>query len=145
MPNRSMTDRVDALEHYNAAYTATQTPSTGVDLKGYTKAEVCVYIGTVTNIQDSAGPGWTLTLEHSDSASSGFAAVGDTDVVIPDNEQAIASGVFATIDDDEDDDKVWRIGYIGNKRYVRVVATAVSTPGSTPIAAFVLAEKAVAL
>lgn len=140
MTHRSMTARLDALEHLIGTFSTTQTPSSGVDVKGLRSAEVVVYVGTVTNINTSPGPGWTFTLQDSDSESASFGAVDDVDVVVEDG-GSISSGVFATIDDDTDDDKIYRVGYVGDKRYIRVVATAVATPGNTPISVMVLGEK----
>jgi hypothetical protein len=42
--------------------------------------------------------------------------------------------VFLTIDNAAEDAAVYAVGLITSKRYVRVVATAVNTPGSTPYA-----------
>ena len=39
------------------------------------------------------------------------------------------------------DDAVYRVGYVGIRRYLRVVATAANTPGNTPIAVLVVGEK----
>lgn len=144
MPNRSLTDRLGHLVHWTKTVTATETPSAGVDLLGAVRAEVIVGIGTVTNIANSPQPSWTFTLQHSDAAGSGFAAVGDTDVAIPTGQDAISSGLFATVNAADEDDAVFRIGYIGNKRYIRVVATAANTPGATPISVIVATEKALA-
>jgi len=134
MANRSMTAMLVALFHYAGQYSATQTPSTGVDTKGYDAIEAVVTAGDVSNVQTSpVGPGWTFALEHSDDNSS-FSAVSADDAVMPGGGDIGANGVFGTIDDSADDSACFRVGYVGDKRYVRVVATAVNTPGNTPIA-----------
>jgi hypothetical protein len=38
-----------------------------------------------------------------------------------------------TIDGVSEDDEAYRVGYIGTKRYVRVVAIAANAPGNTPL------------
>lgn len=138
MPHRSMTDRVVVKRHINGTFLSTQTPASGVDLRGLKSAEVIVDIGAVTSI---AGNSWTFALQHSDAAGSGFAAVEADDVVIQQDGAALAAnGVFATVDAAEEDDAIYRVGYVGTKRYVRVVATAGGTPGNTPIAVVVVGE-----
>lgn len=137
MTNRSMTSDLAVASHIGGTVATTQTPSNGVDLQGAFAAEVLAYIGTVTNIANSPQPSWTLTLQHSDTSNSGFAAVADSDVVLEDG-GSIASGVFATVDDAAEDDAWFRIGYVGGKRYIRVVATAANTPGNTPVAVCVV-------
>lgn len=138
MTERSLSNRIVVKRHYGAAYTATETPSAGVDLQDLLTAEIIVDVGVVTNIANSPQPSWTFTLQHSDASGSGFAAVADTDVV--QNSGSISSGVFATVDSADDDATIYRIGYVGSKRYVRVVATAANTPGSTPITVMVVGE-----
>lgn len=141
MTLRSITASMQMLEHYCGTYTATQTPSSGVDLKGLRQAEVVVYVGAVTNIDASPDDAsWTFTLEHSDLESSGFAAVADDDVVLEDG-GSISSGLFATVDAAAEDEAIYRVGYVGSKRFLRVVATAASTPGDSPIAVMVVGEK----
>lgn len=141
MNNRSMHDRVEVKRHINGAVSSTQTPSNGVDLQDLHTAEIVVDIGTVTNIANSPQPSWTFALQHSDTVNSDFEAVESTDVVLPDGDSLGASGVFATVDAAAEDDAIYRVGYVGAKRYVRVVATAANTPGSTPIAVVVVGEK----
>lgn len=115
--------------------TATETPSTGIDLKGFSSCTVVCSVGTITNVANSPQPSWTLALQHSDD-NSAFSAVASTDVNLTygKNDGSITNGVFATIDAAAEDDAIFTIGYIGVKRYIRVVATAANTPGATPIA-----------
>lgn len=138
--NRSLTDRVTALPHYVGTYTTTQTPASGVDVKALKSAEILVYIGAITNIANSPTPSWTFALQHSDTSNANFAAVEAADVVMEGGATLGANGVFATVDAAAEDDAVYRVGYVGAKRYVRVVATAANTPGNTAIAVSVVGE-----
>ena len=130
----------DLISHVKTAIlfcktlTATETPSNGIDLKGFGSCLIQCAIGAVTNIANSPQPSWTFKLEESDDDST-YSAVTTDDVLLTygNNDGAISSGVFATIDYAAEDDTVYTIGYIGTKRYVRVVATAANTPGATPI------------
>jgi hypothetical protein len=121
--------------HFCKSLTATETPSTGVDLKGFNSATIIAAIGTITNIANSPVPSWTLKLEESDSAATGFTAVAEADMLLDygNNDGSVTTGVWATIDAAAEDDKIYTCGYIGTKRYIRVVATAADTPGATPV------------
>ena len=123
----------------NAAYTATQTPSNGVDTQGFASCEFQIDIGAITNIAASPTPSWAFKLQESDSQSSGFTDVTDSDQVIIGSSQSpiaapdASTGTFLTVDHADEDAKIYRIGYLGSKRYVRCVATAAEVPGSTPL------------
>lgn len=140
MANREFHSDIKAVQHLSAAeYSATQTPTNGVDLQGFDAAEFVISIGTMTNVGGSPTESWEFKLQESDSVSSGFTDVTDDAKVIVGSAQSPVtnpddtSGVFLTVDEASEDDAVYRVGYVGNKRYVRVVSTANNTPGNTPI------------
>ncbi len=136
---RDLHSNIKTVSHIIGTVSTTQTPANGVDLKGFNSAEFLIHIGTVANIANSPQPSWAFKLQESDSAASDFTDVVDSDVVLKDSAQSPVSapdsstGVFLTVDDAAEDDTVYRVGYIGNKRYVRVVGTAANTPGNTPL------------
>lgn len=139
MPKRDLHSCVKAVTHVaNAAITATSTPSTGVDLEGFDSAEFLINVGAVANIANSPQPTWAFKLQESDTSNSGFTDVtNSSDVLVgsaasPVEAPNSSTGVFLTIDDAAEDATHYRVGYVGSKRYVRVVATAANTPGSTP-------------
>lgn len=88
-----------------AALTATTT-GTGVDLAGYRSAAVIVHAGVVTDGT------FTPSLEESDSSGTGYTAVAAGDL----------DGTFAAITS-ATDLNVQEVGYLGSKRYIRVVLT----------------------
>ena len=107
----------------------TQT-ATAVDLAGYNGAVVYILANTWTD--------GTLTpvIEESDSSSTGFTTVGNGDLIAwkatsatdytpvrVGNAQATAISSAATALN-------WRIGYIGAKRYIRVVTTVTGSPST---------------
>jgi hypothetical protein len=78
---------------------------TGVDLQGFESALIVIETGTITD--------GTHTIEVQESNdNSTFTAVADAD--LQGTEPAI--GV-------SDDNAIYKIGYIGNKRYIRVAVT----------------------
>lgn len=138
---RDLHSNIKAVQHVAAALkTATDTPSNGIDRSGFSSLEFLIAIGAVTNIANSPQPTWAFKLQESDSISSGFTDVVDANMVLVGSAKSpvaapnSSTGVFLTVDDAAEDAQVYRIGYIGNKRYVRVISTAVNTPGNTPLA-----------
>jgi len=87
-----------------AARTAT-TNGASVDLAGFNAAEVFVVTGTITDGTH------TISLEESDDNTT-FSTVAASNLL----------GSAPTITA-PDDDKVFRFGYVGGKRYVRVKTT----------------------
>ena len=93
------------------------TPSAGniVDLTDYQAATFLYQTGAVTDA--GAAGGFTVEVQHSDTtAAADFAAVADADLVGEESDLAVTA-------DDVDSVAVGSIGYIGSKRYVRVVVT----------------------
>lgn len=87
-----------------AVLTATNT-SAGIDLRGYQSATVVINTGAI------AGAGnFTPKLQESDASGSGF-----TDVAAADLLGSFPAALAA--------DSAYRVGYKGNKRYLRTVIT----------------------
>lgn len=142
MATRDLHSCIKVVQHVAAqVVSSTNTPSSGVDTRGFDSVEFVFSVGTVTNIANSPQPSWTFKLEESDSESANFSAVTDSDAVLYGSAQSpvgapnSSTGVFLTIDAAAEDAKTYRIGYRGSKRYVRLVATAANTPGNTPYSA----------
>lgn len=137
---RDLHSNIKAVQHLSAAqYTATQAPTNGVDRQGFDSLEFLIHIGVVTNIANSPQPSWTFKLQESDSQASGFTDVTDSNLVLVGSAQSpvgapdSSTGVFLTVDAAAEDDAIYRVGYVGTKRYVRVVSTAANSPGNTPL------------
>jgi hypothetical protein len=93
------------------------TPVKGniVDLSNAGAATLLLATGTVTNAGTAAGFGFEVQ-ESATTADGDFTAVADDDLVGLEADLSVTS-------DDDDDTAIGSIGYIGVKRYVRVVAT----------------------
>lgn len=107
-----------------AISTDTTTAGNIIDTKGFQGLEFINFSGTITDGD------YALLIEHGDEANlSDAAAVPDADL--------IGTEADASFTSDDDDDKALRLGYIGEKRYVR--ASIVSTNTSTGATLGVLA------
>jgi hypothetical protein len=140
MTTRDLVTSIKPVQHLAAAaYTATQTPSTGVDTQGFESLVALISIGVITNIANSPKPIWAFKFQESDSASASFVDVVDSNRVqvssskSPVSAPDASTGVFLSVDAAAEDETVYAVGLITTKRYVRVVATASNTPGSTPL------------
>lgn len=98
-----------------------------IDLQGFDAAEIIVNVGANGGDTLNGTNKFTLKLEHADDDGTGaadsYAAVGDTDIV----GATQSSGVFATIDDAAEDSMLYRLGYIGGKRFIKVTITPAGT------------------
>lgn len=95
-----------AVSITSAAQTSTAT-GTGVDLSGYESAVVIFTPATKTDGTH------TPTIEESDTSGSGYSTVAAADMI----------GTLAALTSNT----VQKVGYIGNKRYIRAVVTVSGT------------------
>jgi hypothetical protein len=94
------------------------TKSTYIDMQGYEELILEVTVGS-TGDAHSGSLKTDLIVEHSDTTTDGdFADAADEDIINPLSGATTAH--FATIDADNEDDRVYITAYRGNKRYVRV-------------------------
>lgn len=86
----------------------------------------------------AANLGWSLTMTHADDDGTGIAgsyanvSAADVQGVTP------ASGVVVTIDAAAEDETLYKIGYIGGKRFVKLLITEIGTTTGMPQALLVL-------
>lgn len=131
-------DLVNNLKASVSLLSATRTADangTGVDLQGYDSAMALVNVGASGDTL-SASVKAELEMQHSDDNSS-FSACANADISAPVTGTNL--GTFAVIDASGEDSSVYKCGYKGNKRYIRVVynITGTHTVG-TPVGAVIL-------
>ena len=110
--------KVEVALNTSAISTDTTTNGNIIDMQGFGAIEFIIQSGTLT---DGA---YTPLIEEDDAADLATAtAVADSDLL---GTEAAAAFALA------DDDAVTKIGYIGNKRYVRlsIVSASTSTGGT---------------
>ena len=101
-----------------------------IDVQGYDSLTFAILAGSLAD----ADATFTTLVEHGDAANlSDAAAVADADLV---GTEALASFTFA------DDNKVFKIGYRGLKRYVRLTITPANNSGASYIAALAILDHA---
>jgi hypothetical protein len=117
-----------------ATYAADNTPA-AVDLDGYESAVIFLHVG-VGGITFDATNKIEFKLTHSDDNTT-YDAVGDDDV------QGVASigtgGIVKALTAAHAADDVTKIGYMGGRRYLKLLADFSGTHGTgTPLAAAVV-------
>lgn len=131
---RDLEARLDVVTSLAPLNRTADANGTGADLKGYDGALVIAQVGAEGDTL-SATVSIAFELEESDDDST------YTDVAAADQRGGTggANGQFALIDDPAEAPAVHKIGYIGAKRYIRVVdnRTGTHTTG-TPTSAVVV-------
>jgi len=109
------------------------SPSTGVadntaqvgqiiDRQGYNSLTYAIVTGTLADVDAT----FAVTIDESDASNmSGSNAVAAADLI---GTTALASFVFS------DDDKCFKLGYKGNKRYTRITITPSANASAAPLA-----------
>lgn len=116
----------------SAAVRNADANSAGLDLQGCEAAEILVNVGASADTL-SATNTISLELEESDDNST-FTDVAEADLLGA--VSGTTTGQFALIDSASEDEATYRVGYIGTKRYVRVVVNFSGTHTTgTPIGA----------
>ena len=127
-----------AVSIINAVKTAAAN-GTGVDLQGYERATVLVDVGAEGDTLSSSVH-FEISLEESDDDST-YTDVAQASII----DGTIASGgIFLKLDgtaggNPDSTGGIFRVGYVGNKRYIRVVIAKTGTHSTgTPIGAMVV-------
>lgn len=112
------------------------TDGTGVDVSGAESVEIVFHVG-IEGVTLSTTDKITLELEESDTLGSGY-----TDVAAADMIGEESAGVVKTIDAGAEAPGLYRVGYLGTKKYVRPVFNfgGTHTAAPTPISALVIAS-----
>lgn len=112
MIKRDLKNNLDTVQSLAPKARTASENGAAVDLAGYGAAMVVFDFGLFTN------GSFTPSVEESDSENSGFAAVSAGDL----------EGSLSVVDSNTEDNVHQRVGYKGNKRYIRAVLSEGSSP-----------------
>jgi hypothetical protein len=109
---QDMFNRINIKRVLSPVSVADNTAQVGqvVDRLGFDSLTYVIAAGSLGD----AGAEFTALLEESDASGSGYAAVADADLL---GTETLASFIQS------DDDKCFKLGYRGNKRYTRLTIT----------------------
>lgn len=121
----------------NAVLAADNTPG-AIDLQGFNAAELLLAIG-IGGITFTGTNKIEFKLTHSDDIASGYTDVTDADML---GVTGITGGIIKSLVAAHAAAANYRFGYVGAKRYLKLLADFAGTHGTgTPIAATVLAGR----
>lgn len=136
---KDLSNNISPAVSLPAAVRTAAANGTGVDLQGYESATVLVDVGAEGDTLSSSVH-FEVSLEESDDNST-FTDVAQASII----DGTIASGgIFLKLDgttggDPDTTGGIFRVGYVGNKRYIRVVLAKTGTHSNgTPIGAMVV-------
>ena len=115
---------------------------TGIDLQGFEEATAVVSVGAEGDTL-SASVYFEVSLEHSDDDST-YTSCVQAEIV---NGTIAAGGIFLKLDGTTDGDPSttggqWQVGYVGGKRYVRLVLAKTGThTNGTPISGMIVKSR----
>lgn len=112
--NRENKSHIKPVVAIEAATYSVDKEGNGIDLQGFDSVQLSVNVGESGDTL-SASVKCELVLQESDDNST-FTDVDAADIVGAD------AALFALIDEAGKDQALYNVGYIGNKRYVRVFA-----------------------
>ncbi len=133
--------------HSNVAHVAAVNPQTiagsnlasgDIDLNGFNAAEVAVYLGDIDELGASpvGAAKLDVKLEHAEDDGTGspgaYADVTLADVIGP---SSVTSGIVAST---TGDNAVLEVGYLGDKRFLRVTLQPTDLTNGGPVAAWVV-------
>lgn len=125
MASRDLASDIKLTQVVVPAVKTTTTTSSAIDTAGYESLTVLFDMGNSGDTL-SGTLYWTLSLTECDTSGGSYTAVADADIVGGTNSYVI--------DAPAEDSLAVKFGYIGNKRYVKGVATATGSHSSgTPI------------
>ena len=136
---KDLSNNISPAVSLPAAVRTAAANGTGVDLQGYESATVLVDVGAEGDTLSSSVH-FEISLEESDDDST-YTDVAQASII----DGTIASGgIFLKLDgttggDPDTTGGIFRVGYVGNKRYIRVVLAKTGTHSNgTPIGAMVV-------
>ena len=104
---------VSVLDPISVTDTATYSD---IDLAGFNSACLLISVGLGANFDNNNK--WVFTLKHGDDGTT-YANVETDDML----DLTVASGVVLTIDAATKDNTLYKIGYVGGKRYLELTCT----------------------
>ena len=130
---RDLANNVVAVQSITPVQATASGDGDGVDLTGFESATIVVSTGVEGDTLSSTVKIDFKLEDSSDDVTYTAVSSGIIDAT------ANANGIFLTLDDNAETPQVTVVGYVGGKKYVRVVGTLTGThTNGTPISATVI-------
>jgi hypothetical protein len=95
---------------------------TDIDLAGFNSCVLLIHLGLDAGSGLSSSHKLVFTLDHSDDGTT-YEAVTTADML----DLTVSEGVVLTIDSTDEDNTLYKLGYVGGKRYLQLTYTETGT------------------
>ena len=95
---------------------------TDIDLQGFNSACIIIHLGADSGTGLSGTDYWTFTLKDSPDGTT-YTNVETADML----DLTVTSGAVLTVDSTDEDNTLYKIGYVGGKRYLELAYTETTT------------------
>ena len=129
---KDLYNKVEAVSVLDPIAITATAVHTDIDLQGFNSACLLIQTGLDAGTGLAAEHKFVFTMDHSDDGDS-YAAVTTADML----DLTVASGVVLTIDAATEDNTLYKLGYVGGKRYLQLTYTITGTV-NMPIGIIVL-------
>lgn len=119
---KDLYNKVEAVSVLDPIAITTTAVHTDIDLQGYNSACLLIQAGLDAGTGLSANHKFVFTMDHSDDGAT-YTAVTTADML----DLTVTSGIVLTIDDTAEDNTLYKLGYVGGKRYLQLTYTITGT------------------
>ena len=106
---------------------------TDIDLKGFNSACILIHLGADSGTGLSTTDYWTFTLKDSPDGIT-YTNVETADML----DLTVTNGAVLVVDSTDEDNTLYKIGYVGGKRYLELTYTETTTGSNTTLMAIEL-------
>ena len=106
---------------------------TDIDLKGFNSACILIHLGADSGTGLSTTNYWTFTLKDSDDGIT-YTNVETADMI----DLTVTDGTVLVVDSTDEDNTLYKIGYVGGKRYLELTYTETTTGSNATMMAIEL-------
>ena len=115
---KDLYNNIEAVSVLNPIAISATAVHTDIDLAGFNSCVILIDTGADAGTGLSASHKLVFTMDHSDDGTT-YTAVTTADML----DLTVSSGVVLTIDSTDKDNTLYKLGYIGGKRYLQLTYT----------------------
>jgi len=115
---KDLYNNIEAVSVLNPIAISETAVHTDIDLAGFNSCVILIDTGADAGTGLSASHKLVFTMDHSDDGTT-YTAVTTADML----DLTVSSGVVLTIDSTDKDNTLYKLGYIGGKRYLQLTYT----------------------
>jgi len=119
---KDLYNNIEAVSVLNPIAISETAVHTDIDLAGFNSCVILIDTGADAGTGLSASHKLVFTMDHSDDGTT-YTAVTTADML----DLTVSSGVVLTIDSTDKDNTLYKLGYIGGKRYLQLTYTETGT------------------